>query len=514
MNRSFRSHLFAASSFALLALTGAAPAHAAGLYFADRGVRPAARGGAFIAGADDIGAVAYNPAGLFDAGSQFLLDASWLHFTSDYTRQSILRQTDPNTGQPTGTRFLQTFPTVHGTSPVLPIPTIGYSFQPHRQWVVAISVWAPYAAIASYPEEVENKPAPQRYSLLTLDGSALAFLGVAAAFAPSKQWRLGAALGVLAGSFKSSVVFSGCVPDKFFCAPEQPEWDVLSELSVGPIVSPAGEIGAIYIPDPSWRIGLSFQGPVYVRSGGTVKTRLPSTPVFDRAKQEGEDVDVSFDLPWNVRFGVEARPLPELRIEVGGGYERWGMHDAITVAPDGIALKNVAAFPETYYLPDVVFPRHFQDSFSIRAGGEYSHELFGYLWDARAGLAFESSAIPEEWLNVLTIDAPKLTAALGLGLHMGKWRFDATYAHVFGFDATVDPEKAKMTQVSPVQARPPKNANTINGGVYEARADVFGIGLAYTFEPAPVDVEPPPEPKTPAAGAKPAEGSEKAEPKP
>jgi len=92
-------------------------------------VRPLARGGAFIAGADDLGSIAYNPAGFFDSGAQVLVDASWLHFTSDYTRRSLVRQVDPNTGEPTGTEFLQTYPEVHGTSPILPIPTLAGSFR-------------------------------------------------------------------------------------------------------------------------------------------------------------------------------------------------------------------------------------------------------------------------------------------------------------------------------------------------------------------------------------------------
>jgi long-chain fatty acid transport protein len=464
-------------------------AHGAGLYFADRGVRPAGRGGAFIAGADDLGAIAYNPAGFYEAGAQLLIDASWLNFTSDYTRRSLVDQVDPNTGEPTGTQFKQSFPSVHGSSPVLPIPTIAVSFQPHRQWVVAFGLWAPYAAIASYPAEVEGGPAPQRYSLITLDGSALAFVGAGAAFAPNDQWRIGAAIGVLAGTFKSTVVFSGCVPDRFFCAPEQPAWDVLSELSVGPIVAPAGEIGAIYIPTKEWRLGLSFQSPVYVRAGGTVKTRLPSAPVFAEAAQDGEDVDVSFDLPWNVRAGVEMRAVENLRVELGFGYERWGMHDEITVDPDGIALTNVAGFPERYNLPNVQFPRNFQDSFSARVGGEYALTLGGYQLDGRAGLSFETSAIPEEYLTVLTLDAPKVTMSFGLGVHVGKFRFDAVYAHVFGLDSTVEPEQARATQVSPLVARPAERPNYINGGDYEARADVFGLGLVYQFEEAPKSVE-------------------------
>ena len=60
-------------------LATAADAGAAGLYFSDRGVRPLGRGGAFVAGADDLGAIWYNPAGIVDAPSSFLLDASWLN---------------------------------------------------------------------------------------------------------------------------------------------------------------------------------------------------------------------------------------------------------------------------------------------------------------------------------------------------------------------------------------------------------------------------------------------------
>src|SRR5262245_59449459 len=52
-------------------------AYASGFYFTDRGVRPLGRGGAHVAGADDFGAIWYNPAGLADAGTSILADFSW-----------------------------------------------------------------------------------------------------------------------------------------------------------------------------------------------------------------------------------------------------------------------------------------------------------------------------------------------------------------------------------------------------------------------------------------------------
>ncbi|MGK3987191.1 outer membrane protein transport protein [Sorangium sp. So ce136] len=479
-----RAALLAASAAGALALLQG-EAGAAGMYLTDRGVRPSSRGGAYIAGGDDLGAIAYNPAGVYEAGTQVLIDAGLVEWRSQYTRQALLRQVDPNTGEPTGASFVQTMEPVTGSAPVQPIPTLAASLQVDRRWVVWGGMWAPYAVASSYPEQVKGMPAPQRYALLTMEGSALAFLGAGAAYAPSPEWRLGASIGALVGAFNSRMVASGCVPERMFCAPEDPEWDIQSELSVGPIIAPTGQLGALFVPSRAWRVGLAFQLPVWVRAPATIRARLPAAPVFERAVQEGEDADVSFDLPWILRAGVEARVVDDLRVELGLGLEGWGMHDDILVEPEDLVLRDVAGFPEEFRAPAVEYPRRFESSFSARLGGEYSVELAGRRWDLRAGVSFEQSAVPPEYLSVLTIDATKVTTAAGLGVHLGRWRLDASYAHVFAAGVTVDPRDARVPQVSPVRANPPEDPNFINGGAYSARANVVGLGVAYTFEAAP-----------------------------
>src|SRR5579864_3801661 len=112
--------LLAGAAFALATshgIAGSRDARAAGLYVSDRGVRPLGRGGAFVAGADDLGAIWYKPAGIVDAPSSLLVDASWLHYTSDFTRQTL-------TTSSSGTTYVQTFPKVSGSTAVLPVPTI------------------------------------------------------------------------------------------------------------------------------------------------------------------------------------------------------------------------------------------------------------------------------------------------------------------------------------------------------------------------------------------------------
>lgn len=470
------------------------PAEAAGLYLSERGVRPLGRAGAFVAGADDLGAIYYNPAGLADVGKSFLLDATYVHFSSEYTRRTVVRQTDPNTGE-TISDQIQTFAPVEGSAPFLPIPTLAFSFVPKDKWTVAFGLWAPYAGIATYPDKVNGQPAPQRYSLLSLEGSALAVAGGYASYQISPTLRIGAGVEVLAGIFKSTVVFSGCVPDKFFCAPEQPDWDVLAELNVGPIVAPSANAGVIWLPHPKVRVGLSGHLPFWVRSSGTIRTRLPAAAPFATATQEGDEANVAFELPWNLRAGVEARPVQNLRLEAALAYDGWGVHDSIRVDPQGVALKNIVGFPETYNIPSVNLERQFQGAFSVRVGGEYRIPVSKAQIDIRAGVGFETSAVPNEYVSVLTIDSNKVTPTIGAGLTIGAVRLDMVVAHAFFFSQDVDPRLAKIGQVSPVVANPSPNPNIINGGTYSANATMIGLGAMYTFG-APPAPPPPEKPKS------------------
>jgi long-chain fatty acid transport protein len=494
-----RSLLATAASSAALAcvVLAAAPAGAAGLYYADRGVRPLGRAGAFVAGADDLGAMVYNPAGIYESGGQFLFDASWVDFSSSYTRVANVPVVDPNTGMTTGT-YQETSPTVHGTTPFLPIPTIAISFKLNRNWVLALGTWAPYAALTTYPDTVNGSPAPQRYSLLSLDGSLLAFVGAGVGFAPNKEWRFGATVGMLTGVFTTRATFSGCI--QIVCPSEEPSWDVLAQLNVGPIFAPTGSLGAIWIPNPAWRVGASFQLPVWVRSPATLNARLPSAAPFANATQQGTSGEVAFDLPWMLRVGVETRLVENLRVELSGEYDRWSMHDSITLTPDKIALLNVVGLSgvganNAYYVPPITLPRHFQDSFSVHLGGEYTIKNPGNKeidLTARAGVSYESSAIPNAYESVLTIDQNKITAAVGGSLTWRKLRLDFVYAHVFGFDVNVNPSNAGLPLISPVLENPPKTPDYINGGMYSAHAEVLGLGLAYTFDPALPDPSAPP----------------------
>ncbi len=485
-----RSARVAVASLAALGLLVAAaqPASAAGLYFSERGVRALARGGAFTAGADDASSITYNPAGLAFAGRQFLVDGSYVQFEGQFQRRVDVSQSDPNTGLPTGETYTRKYDPVSASSPFLPIPTIVYvdslGADP-KKWNFALGLWAPYAAIATYPEQLpDGSPSPQRYSLLSLEGSAMAVVGAYGAYSISDKVKLGGGVEVLGGTFNTRVAFSACVPDRFLCAPEQPDYDAVSQLEVGPIMAPSGTLGLIVQASETVRLGLSYHLPFWISSGATAAVRLPSAAAFTGAAQDGDTGHVSFELPQVVRTGVEVRPAKNTRLELDYVFENWAAHDAITFTPDGVALTGMQAFPERYELGALTLDRGFQNSHSVRAGLEQHLRASDKATvDARLGAMYETSAVPPSMLSVTTVDMNKFTLALGAGVNVGRWTLDFLYAHIFADAVTVEPNEAGLYPVNPVSANPAPARVPVNAGEYQASANVFGLGLVYHFDP-------------------------------
>jgi long-chain fatty acid transport protein len=458
-------------------------ASAAGLYTADRGVRPLGRGGAFVAGADDLGAIWYNPAGLADAGTTLFIDLAWMNFSSEYKRKTQV--TDSG-----GTVRTYEYPRVDGTTPFLPIPTVGgtYNFGDKKQYTAAIGVLAPYASIASYPLTVNGQPSPSRYSLVSLDGSVLAVAGAYFSYKPIEQIRIGGGLQALVGSFKSRVVFSASPPDRLISSPEDPAYDSLAQLDVGPIVAPSANFGIVAIPEKHIRLGLSGQLPFWVNAPATIKVRLPTAAVFDKAYQQGEDAQVRFRLPPIVRAGVEYRidlaDEDNVRMELAYVREFWSLHESIDVRPENVKLYDITGFPSPFGVAPISLPRNFQDSNSFRAGFEWSTKSIvrSNRIDLRGGVSYETSAIPDEWVSPLTYDANKLIGSTGASLHAGEnWRLDAVAALALIDGTQVAPDKARVPRVNPVQGNPTKT-ESINGGDYSARAIILGVGAQYKFK--------------------------------
>ena len=148
--------------------------------------------------------------------------------------------------------------------------------------------------------------------------------------------------------------------------------------------------------------------------------------------------------------------------------------------PEGITITGVTGLPPSISVPNIVFPRNFQDASSYRLGGEYTFDAWGYPIDARLGVSYEESAVPVPYVSLLSLDMNKVTVSIGGGLHVGKhWRFDAVYAHLFCSTVYVPPAEAQIPHINPLNGNAPLEA--VNGGTYSAEADLIGVGLNYLF---------------------------------
>jgi long-chain fatty acid transport protein len=460
---------------ALGALLLATRAEGAGLYYSDRGIRPLARGGAFVAGADDLGAIAYNPAGLADAKTGVLIDLAAVNVSTDFTRRTVVSD---NAGNET----IVESPKVTGTTPFIPIPTLAGSWTPGGgPFTVAAGIYAPYAALSSFPATVNGQPSGSRYSLVSLDNSALVIGGLYAAYKPIEQIRLGIGFEALTGNLSSSLVFSASPQDRLLAAPESPQYDANATLKTKTIFAPSGHFGVTVVPLKYFRIGLAYRLPFTIDTPANLDVTLPKAVEFQNARQDGNTVQVNTKLPAVYRVGVEVRPDDRWRVELAYVREEWSIHRAIDITPTDLRFYGISGFPSPFNVPPVPIVRNFKTSHSIRLGGEWAAITGPIGVDLRAGANYETSAIPDDYLTPLTADLNRITAALGVGVHpLPGLRLDAMYAHVFGLSVDVDPHTAAVAAVNPVKGNP-VNPPIINGGTYSNAGNIAGIGATYQF---------------------------------
>ena len=428
-------------------------ASAGGMFLPVRGARSLGRAGAFTAGVDDGSALYQNPAGMADIdGVSLLIDGAL-----DIQRVSYTRVDSGGNVQPT----------VNGDMNILPLPTIALTWKPKKaKWfTLGFGVWVPYLGINSWPET-----GPQRYSNISLNGSLLGVIEVAGAFRVRDWLYLGLGLQNMVLHFKSRVDLTAC--PAVTCAPEQPSYDALTEVSTDSYFTPSANVGATVVLQ-KLRAAVAVQLPSFVRSSGSVRSRLPTDPLFANAMVNGSAIGVDFNLPVMVRLGLEYRPLPSLRLEADFNYEAWSMQDKFLITPHNVTITGVPGVG-AYNLKPLTLPRSLNDTVAVSIGGEYE-ALKKRLW-VRAGWVIETSATPDATASVLTPDAMRNLLCLGAGVWIWKARVDVGYAHVFFNDRNVT--DSRSFQLNPIQ---PAAAVPVGNGRYSIAADVLTAGLDARF---------------------------------
>ena len=472
-----RTFVFA---FAFLLVAGSSLVKAGGFFLSDRGVRPMGRGFAWVAGANDPQAIWYNPAGLSWSKKQLLMDTSFVFFRASYTRMD------------SGGNMLS--PVSLNAAP-LPLPMLAYSY-PVGDWTLGIGIHAPHGTRMIWPRGVREDgsicdyysssgggcaPAPQRYSLLSLRGTAFAYVTPAVAYRPIAALSFGLGVPIMAGRFVGEVAVNAC--DGFLCThPEDSDWDGIARFDLAPMINPGMNLGMTLELDIV-RVGMSFAWwPRAIRGDVDLQMSLPSASLFNGARVEGRRAEIEVDIPFLFRLGIELRPARHVRVETAVVWERWSMQDRIVIKPHDVWIRNLTTLGE-YQVGPIEIPRNMKDVWSVRLGGSYS------FWQERLfvsmGINFENSSFSDAYLTPLTLDTQKWITTFGIGVQIkeGVW-LDMSYAHIFLRDRNI--EHSQVSAPNPIRPSRDPNAYSNEGGAvhigngrYQMEADMVGVGLRW-----------------------------------
>lgn len=446
-------------------LSVSAEAYAGGLFLAPRGVRPLARGGAFVAGADDVHALTYNPAGLAFADNQVLVDVAMSFYKVDYTRRIT-----PD-GEP--------MPTVTGDGLHLPLPNIGivHDFGLGPMWTFGASLGADTPNLQNWPKSLpDGSPAPQRYAIESYGGTAIVRLALGGAIRPIPQLAIGMSLQAMLGTFADVKSVSAC--DGVICTQaEDPEHDTRIQLVAKNLVAPGIHFGVIANPIHWLRLGVAWESGYNVSRVGELNVRLPTAAEYDAAAVDPERAKarLKLRLPWSARFGVEARNAL-VRVELAAVHDHWSTFDRVRISPQDVRINDVLAIGD-YQIADMFIEPHFKNIWSFRLGTEWTPEIDGKRdLVLRAGAFYEPSAIPDERLSPEWVDLDKLFITVGAGYRWPKVALDGTFA--YGILESRSIRNSEVLQLNPLRPAFP-GRTAIGNGDYSGSDFIVGLSLRY-----------------------------------
>jgi len=171
------------------------------------------------------------------------------------------------------------------------------------------------------------------------------------------------------------------------------------------------------------------------------------------------------------------RPTEHFELEINFVYEAWGASGDITVSDVDMTIDS--ALGATRITDDIRLPTHFHDAWSVRLGGEGD---IGKHVIARAGLIYETGAVPAEQQGANLIDGNKVGYGLG-GTYKAHDRFDLDFGL---FQSFIPSRTVDNSEVGQIVADPLSGEIAEGRVVGDARVDSHithaGGGVSWYFD--------------------------------
>jgi long-chain fatty acid transport protein len=208
-------------------------------------------------------------------------------------------------------------------------------------------------------------------------------------------------------------------------------------------------VGGLYKIYPGrLQVALTYRSRVRLGFDDGRANFSPANPDFAPAlpPQSG---NASITLPDIITVGVMGRPRPELALTFDANVVLWSTYDRVDI--------NFQSAPARAIVPNG------QNTFTLRAGGDYTFPGRLPGLHLRGGLIYDHAAIPSSNLGPGLPDANRIDVALGAGYSRGHFRGDFGYLLVIFL-----PADATGGTEGPV-------------GTYNTIAHLFGLTLGATW---------------------------------
>jgi long-chain fatty acid transport protein len=475
-----------------LALAGAPQAQAEGYYSGTKGARAGGRAGAFVAKADDVSAVAHNPAGLTQIdGTVVQVGNRFSYNAYEYTRAPTLDWGASNEAPP----YVR-FDTVRNERPWQALePLAGAASNLGLEdWAFALAVYAP----AGVGKEVYPIDGGQRYMIVRRESIILNYTA-SAAWKYQDVFGLGASLQWIdVPLLKYQLVIDANVFPRV-ANPVSSTMDMLATVEGSDRFTLNAIVGAWYRPAPFLELGLSGQViPSKIQTESTLGIDAASPglddPALLRNGEPANDVSLSLPLPLTARMGVryigssQKRELYDVELDVG--YETWSRVDRFRLDASGL----FAELEETDLEVGVIdVPKQWRDTVSVRLGGDYA--ALPDLLTFRGGVFYESAVADRRYAAADFVGGQQLGGTLGLSLYLKDVELALAYEYreqptvrVTAADSRVYQQVPGSRCQAPYTDEDACNANYLgrpappaNAGSYWAQSHALSLDVTYRF---------------------------------
>lgn len=213
-------------------------------------------------------------------------------------------------------------------------------------------------------------------------------------------------------------------------------------------------LGLLYEPSQSTRIGLAFRSPITHNLEGdadfdvpTAATRLTATGRFTDS-----DIRAKLKLPATISLNAYQQISPRLAATADITWTGWSRFEELRVEFDNPVE------------PDSVQPENWHDTFRYSLGLNYA---LNNAWQLRAGVAYDPSPADEEYITPRIPDSNRTWLAIGASFKASdSFSFDIGYAHLFVDDTEIN------------------QLSTTNGnlrGKFNNSVDIIGLQVNWMF---------------------------------